>query len=346
MLLIVVLALSVAAYFALVQNAEFIGAKTIRTLAGEAVETYEYAKRQYNEAFDTRSTNPPVLLPSTHAAPDLSPEQTEENRNAFRNTAEERANVPKPQLRHADLKRLLLDLTNRERATHGAPALKLGNNPAAQLHVEAALEGCYSSHWDRWGLKPNHRYTLTGGAGADAENGHGLDYCIKPKDNYATNSSMEQEVAEAVQGWMNSPGHRRSLLNPAHTELNAGIAYDRYNTVFAQHFASDYVTYSQTPTIDPQGILTLSATVSGATLQIERQRQRPNRPRPATPTADQRPAQLHVLSLPTHAGGLRSETPAPWMAFQRLRDTHDDSPGRLRGPLPDSNRSSSTKQPP
>ena len=153
--------------------------------------------------------------------------------------------------------------------THGAPALKLGNNPAAQLHVEAALEGCYSSHWDRWGLKPNHRYTLTGGTGADAENGHGSSYCIKPRDNYATNSSMEQEIAEAVQGWMNSPGHRRSILDPAHTELNAGIAYDRYNTVMAQHFASDYVTYSQRPTIDPQGILTLSATVSGATLQIE-----------------------------------------------------------------------------
>ena len=40
---------------------------------------------------------------------------------------------------------------------------------------------------------------------------------------------------------MDSPGHRRNLLDPAHTELNVGIAYNRYNTVMAQHFASDYV---------------------------------------------------------------------------------------------------------
>ena len=67
---------------------------------------------------------------------------------------------------------------------------------------------------------------------------------------------------------MNSPGHRRSLLNPAHTEMNVGIAHDRYNTVFVQHFASDYVRYDQRPAIDQQGLLTLSATASGATLEI------------------------------------------------------------------------------
>ena len=143
----------------------------------------------------------------------------------------------------------------------------MGNNPAAQLHVEGSLEGCYSSHWDRWGLKPNHRYTLTGGTGADAENGSGSDFCITRSDNYRPIQSMEQEVQKTVQGWMGSTGHRRALLDPAHTELNVGIAYDSYNTVMAQHFASNYVQYSQRPTIDDKGTLTLSAEVSGTTLE-------------------------------------------------------------------------------
>ena len=170
--------------------------------------------------------------------------------------------------KHQDLKQLMLRLTNQHRIAAGVPAVTMGRNPAAQLHVEAELDGCYTSHWDHWGLKPNHRYTLTGGTGADGENGSGLSYCITQADNYSPIQSMEQRVEKVVASWMDSPGHRRNLLNPAHTELNIGIAYDRYNTVMAQHFASDYVHYSQGPTIDDRGILTLSATVSDATLLI------------------------------------------------------------------------------
>ena len=170
--------------------------------------------------------------------------------------------------KHQDLKQLMLRLTNQHRIAAGVPAVTMGRNSAAQLHVEAALDGCYTSHWDRWGLKPNHRYTLAGGTGADGENWYGLSYCIKPSDNYPPIPSMEQEVRETVQGWMDSPGHRRILLDPAYTELNIGIAYDRYNTVMVQQFASNYVQYRQRPTIDGKGTLTLSATVSGATLLI------------------------------------------------------------------------------
>ena len=174
---------------------------------------------------------------------------------------------PAPSGSQGNLQRLMLDLTNERRAAAGVPAVRMGNNRAAQLHAQAALEGCYSGHWDRWGLKPNHRYTLAGGTGADGENTAGGDYCIKASDNYAPRS-MEQEVRETVQGWMDSPGHRENLLHPAHTVLNIGIAHDRYNTVMAQHFSTDYVRYSQRPTISNDGTLTFSATVLRATLDI------------------------------------------------------------------------------
>ena len=173
-----------------------------------------------------------------------------------------------PNMKYEELKLLMLDLTNEERVKAGSPPVVLGNNTAAQLHAEAALDGCYSSHWDRWGLKPYMRYTLTGGAGANGENGAGLDYCIKWTDGYAGNADMREEVSDAIKGWMDSPGHRRTLLDPVYTRLNAGIAYDSYNTVMVQHFDTDYVTFNQIPHVNPAGALAMSGDVSRATLNI------------------------------------------------------------------------------
>ena len=210
----------------------------------------------------------PVATP-TPQPPPWSPTPTVQRRWP---TATPRPSIPTPTpVRQDDpqeLKELMLQLTNEHRIAAGVPPVTMGNNPAVQLHVEAALQGCYSSHWDRWGLKPNHRYTLTGGTGSDAENISGSDYCIKSWENYRAIQSMEQEVRETVQGWIDSPGHRRTLLDPTHTELNIGITNDEYNTVMAQQFASDYVQYIKAPTIDENGILTLSANVSDATLEI------------------------------------------------------------------------------
>ena len=178
------------------------------------------------------------------------------------------SNIQNPAQRHLELKQLMLRLTNQHRADTGVPTVRLGQNPAAQIHAEEALKGCYSAHWDRRGMKPNHRYTMTGGTGADAENGSGSSYCIQPDENYSPNRPMEEEVAKTVQGWMDSPGHRRTLLDPAHTVLNIGIAHDRFNTNMVQHFSSDYVSYQVRPNIDPQGVLRMEGQVSQATLEI------------------------------------------------------------------------------
>ena len=176
--------------------------------------------------------------------------------------------IQDPAQRHLELKQLMLNLTNQHREHSGVPPVRLGQNPAAQIHAEEALKGCYTAHWDRWGMKPNNRYTMTGGTGADGENASGSSYCIQPGENYAPNNPMEKEVAETMQGWMDSPGHRRNLLNPAHTVLNIGIAHDRFNQVMIQHFSSDYIHYEVRPNISPDGILRLSGQVSGATLEI------------------------------------------------------------------------------
>ena len=162
-----------------------------------------------------------------------------------------------PDLRHIEEKRYMLTLINAEREKAGVGAVVLGDNIAAQLHAEAALDNCFSSHWGVDGLKPYMRYSLAGGYQSNGENGSGLDYCIKASDGYAAKGPIKREIDEVMAGWMRSPGHRRNLLGPHHKKVNIGIAWDKHNTRMYQHFEGDYVEYDRLPSIK-NGILSFS----------------------------------------------------------------------------------------
>ena len=164
-----------------------------------------------------------------------------------------------PNLRHIEEKRYMLELVNAERKRAGVSPVTLGDNIAAQLHAESALENCFSSHWGIDGLKSYMRYSLAGGYQSNSENGSGSNYCITASDGFPAIGSIEQEIREAMDGWMNSSGHHRNLLDPSHRKVNIGIAWDRYNTAMYQHFEGDYVEYDRLPTI-ANGVLSLSGT--------------------------------------------------------------------------------------
>lgn len=159
----------------------------------------------------------------------------------------------------------MLGLINAERRRAGVREVALGRNAVAQLHAESMLDNCFAAHWGMDGLKPYMRYTLTGGYQSNAENVSGLDYCIKPSDNFRLNASVEVAMDEAMEGLMGSPGHRRNILNPTHRQVNIGLAWDGfrrnetrfYNINVVQHFEGDYVEYHQPPAIE-NGVLTLA----------------------------------------------------------------------------------------
>ena len=174
-----------------------------------------------------------------------------------RPTATRVATAASPSQRHVEEKRYMLELINGERKKVGLNAVTLGNNVAAQLHADAALEGCFSSHWGLDGLKPYMRYSLAGGYQSNGENGSGLDYCIKASDGYNAARDIRSRIRQAMTGWMSSPGHRRNLLDPQHKRVNIGIAWDRYNTAMYQHFEGGYVEYNTLPSIT-DGVLSLS----------------------------------------------------------------------------------------
>ena len=171
--------------------------------------------------------------------------------------------APSPELRHLTEKRYMLELINAERKKAGVGTVTLGNNIAGQMHAEAALENCFSSHWGIDGLKPYMRYSLAGGYQSNGENWIGLDYCIKASDGYSPSSGIDQEIREAMTWWMNSPGHRRNILQPHHKKVNIGIAWDRYNSTMVQHFEGDYVEYKHLPTIS-DSVLSFSGTAKNS----------------------------------------------------------------------------------
>lgn len=173
-------------------------------------------------------------------------------------------------LRHIELKRFMLDLINEARAEAGAQPVELGDNIAAQLHAEAALANCFSSHWGVDGLKPYMRYSLAGSYQSNAENWSGLGYCVKRGEGYRAIADMQEELRDSMEGLMNSPGHRRNILNRWHKKVNVGLAHDVYNLALVQHFEGDYVEYDRLPAIR-NGSLSFSGIVkNGAYFGEER----------------------------------------------------------------------------
>ena len=143
----------------------------------------------------------------------------------------------------------MLELINDARTAEGLQPITLGDNAAAQLHAEAALEGCFGGHWGKDGLKPYMRYSLAGGYQSNAENGSGFDYCIKDSDWVAPLGDVRKHVKEGVDGWMGSPDHRTNVLSKWHRKVNIGLAWDRYRISAYQHFEGDYVQFDRLSSI-------------------------------------------------------------------------------------------------
>jgi uncharacterized protein YkwD len=114
----------------------------------------------------------------------------------------------------------MLARVNAVRAGVGAPALQSCQlaGVAAQRHAEDMTARDYFSHTSPEGTNPGSRL----GAAGLAARGWG--------ENIAAGYS---DVAAVVQGWVDSPGHYRNLVNPSFSHVGFGRAdgagaYGRY----------------------------------------------------------------------------------------------------------------------
>ncbi|WOD38598.1 CAP domain-containing protein [Nodosilinea sp. E11] len=118
----------------------------------------------------------------------------------------------------------LLQLVNAERRRVNAPPLVLNDRltSAAQRHAQDMATSGRMSHTGSDGSTMRSRIDATQYRWA----------------NIGENVAMGQPNATAVMtAWMNSPGHRQNILNPAFTELGIGYATAAGRPYWVQVFA-------------------------------------------------------------------------------------------------------------
>ena len=140
----------------------------------------------------------------------------------------------------------------------------LGTNRAAQIHAEAAQEGCFTGHYGMDGTSTGMRYALAGGQQVNAENATGLNHCIQVHENLSLMRSLEDFLRTAMNGLLASPGHFRTIVDENYRKVNIGLAWDRYVIWIVQQFEGDYVRYQQTPQLQGNSLVFEGQTVNGA----------------------------------------------------------------------------------
>ena len=147
------------------------------------------------------------------------------------------------------MKQQFLDLVNAERQDAGVAPLGVGENDAPQLQAEELLASCVMSHWNAGGLKPYHRYTLTGGQHDVVVRWMGRNACIGENDGYPT-VDIAQKIEDAVETLKESENTFESrFLNSDFRRLSIGLAWDKYNYVIYPQLETDHISYREPPAI-------------------------------------------------------------------------------------------------
>lgn len=148
------------------------------------------------------------------------------------------------------LRSLMLDAINKDRARARLAPVRWDEmaSLAGQLHAEDMLRNDYFSHWDLYGYGPDHRYALIGGTDVVAENIH-MFWQRYDNGDPVPFSDWEQIIKNAEESLMNSPGHRKNILTPAHTHVGVGIAYDaeKGEMRLSQEFINHYLEIDPLP---------------------------------------------------------------------------------------------------
>lgn len=119
----------------------------------------------------------------------------------------------------------MLKLINQDRAQNNAPPLQIDMQITniARVKAQDMIDNHYFSH-----------YSPKYGSPFDMLKSIGVSY-VEAGENIAGN----QNVQNAHKALMNSPGHRKNILNPHFTHIGLGIkSGGRYGNMFSQMFVS------------------------------------------------------------------------------------------------------------
>ncbi|MFN2382883.1 MAG: CAP domain-containing protein [Gemmatimonadota bacterium] len=140
-------------------------------------------------------------------------------------------------------RRSLLAAVNADRAAAGAQPVALDRlaTDVAQAHAEAMARGDYLSHLDAQGRTPYERMAAAGGMAHVRENVFRWQerWDVRPP---TWDPWRRFDVRQAERHFMDSPGHRATILDPRRTHVGLGIAVDpaRQAIYVVQEFLADW----------------------------------------------------------------------------------------------------------
>ena len=146
------------------------------------------------------------------------------------------------------LEQYMLELINLDRQENGLSPVEW-DAFAAKAGREHAIEMArydYLSHWNLAGQGPDIRYALAGGLDVVQENVYSY-YQIYENGVPVPIQDWRALVQRAEKDLMNSPGHRKNILNSDHTHVGVGIAYNPATGQFriSQEFVNHYIDFDQ-----------------------------------------------------------------------------------------------------
>lgn len=162
-----------------------------------------------------RFSNIPEQLLQTRGATNLPTQPSTLNANQFEQTTQ-RSLSSDPNTGFNEFEQQVVDLTNQERISRGLPPLSTNStlNNVAEQHSQDMVAQNYFSHQGKDGSLPWNRMQAQG---------YGYS---RAAENIAFGQTTPQQV---VTDWMNSPGHRKNILDPNLKEIGVGY-YDGYWT--------------------------------------------------------------------------------------------------------------------
>jgi uncharacterized protein YkwD len=129
---------------------------------------------------------------------------------------------PSPGAQAADLAQVatrLISLTNEFRQAEGLRAVK----PNPQLTAAARDFADFMAQTGKYG------HTADGSRPSTRAKQHGYDHCVIAENiayQFSTAGFTAEEVAQGFfQGWKQSPGHRKNMLDPAVTDTGVAVAH-------------------------------------------------------------------------------------------------------------------------
>lgn len=151
----------------------------------------------------------------------------------------------------AELRRLMLELINSDRATSGLQPLEIDPmaEAAAQGHADEMAALGYLSHWNVDGFGPDWRYSRVGGRDAVQETiaGQALRSQTDSADAPVDWARVIDDIHDALR---NNDQYAQNMLAPDHTHVGLGLAVNQTTGQLrvAQEFVARMVSIAPIPT--------------------------------------------------------------------------------------------------